>query len=180
VKPHRRGGRARALHQRGAAVFFALMGLLTLLAVSAFNLSSVNLKIITNVQARQEATVAADQAAQQVASNTTFAFSTTQPYTTTIDVDINKDSTADYTASVTAACITYKSYPAAGQILDPFDSCAGSPSIGSFCTQTQWDVQSHAVPAAGGAYRGNAGTDVTIHQGLSMLMSIDNARTSCR
>ena len=167
--------------QRGAAVFFALimMGLLTLLAVSAFNISSVNLKVVTNVQSRQEATVAADQAAQKVGSTNTFAFSTTQPYTTTMDIDVNKDAVADYTASVNAACVTYKSYPTAGQVLDPTDACAGSNSIGAFCTQTQWDIQSHAVPATAGAYRGNVGTDVTVHQGFTVLMSLDNAVIAC-
>jgi hypothetical protein len=94
-------------------------------------------------------------------------------------VDINRDSVADYTATVTAGCTTFKSYPAPGQILDPTDSCAGSPSVGSFCTQTQWDVQSHALPATSGTYHGNAGTDVTIHQGLSVVMSLDNAQVAC-
>lgn len=167
--------------QRGVAVFFALifMGLLTLLAVSAFNMSSVNLKVVTNVQARQEATVAADQAAQQVISNSTFALSAVQPYTTSIDVDINKDTLADYTASVVASCLTYRSYPSAGQILDPTDTCAGSPTVGAFCHQTQWDVRSRTLPASAGSYRGNAGTDVTIHQGVSMVMSLDNAVVAC-
>jgi Tfp pilus assembly protein PilV len=185
VSSHRRGLRwgSRPLRQRGVAVFFALimMVLLTLLAVSAFNTKSVNLQIVANVQARQEAAAAADQAAQQVASSSAFAFSSTQPYTTAIDVDVNKDGTADYGASVTASCITYQSYPAAGQILDPLDPCAGSASIGAFpfCTQTQWDVQSRVVPAPGGAYPGNAGADVTVHQGLSVVMSQDNARRAC-
>ncbi len=169
--------------QRGVAVFFALimMVLLTLLAVSAFNTKSVNLKIVANVQARQEATAAADQAAQQVASSSVFAFSATQPYTTAIDVDVNKDGTADYVAAVTAGCITYKAYPAAGQILDPLDPCAGSASIGAmaFCTQTQWDVQSHVVPAPAGARLRNAGADVTVHQGLSVVMSQANTQKAC-
>ena len=52
-----------ARRQRGAALFFSLimLGLMTLLAISAFNIGSVNLKIVSNVQARQEATAAADR-----------------------------------------------------------------------------------------------------------------------
>jgi hypothetical protein len=175
-----RSGRASARSERGAALFFALiiLGLMTLLAVSAFNFSSVNLKIVTNVQARQEATAAADQAAQKVVSSNTFALAAA-PYTTTVDVDVNNDTTADYQASVAAACLTYRAYPAPGQILDPLDKCAGSVSLGSFCNQALWDVQSHAVSSSGSAYRGNAGTDVTVHQGVSVVMSIDNTAIGC-
>jgi hypothetical protein len=181
VSSPRPGWRAAGRGQRGAALFFALiiLGLMTLLAISAFNVGSVNLKIVTNVQARQEATGAADQAAQKVIGNTTFAFAA-QPYSTVVDVDINTDTAADYTAAVAANCLTYRSYPAPGQILDPLDSCAGSAALGgAFCNQTQWDVQSRAVPASGTAYRGNAGSDVTIHQGVSMVMSIDRTATAC-
>jgi hypothetical protein len=80
---------------------------------------------------------------------------------------------------VTAACITYRPYPAPGQVLDPLDSCAGSVSGGAFCNQTLWDVQSRAVPASGSAFRGNSGTDVTVHQGARMLMTLDDTAKAC-
>lgn len=156
-----------------------MLGLMTLLAVSAFNIGSVNLKIVSNVQARQEATAAADQAAQQAIGSPAFAFSP-PPYTTSATVDVNNDGTADYAADVAASCLTYKAYPAPGQILDPLDKCAGSASLpAAFCNQTLWDVQSHAVPASGSAYRGNVGTDVTVHQGASVVMAIDSTATAC-
>ncbi len=166
--------------ERGAALFFALiiLGLMTLLAVSAFNIGSVNLKVVTNVQARQEATGAADLAAQQVIGNTTFA-TAAPPYSTSVDVDVNNDGTADYTASVTASCLTYRPYPAPGQVLDVSDPCAGSSMGAAFCNQALWDVQSTAVPAAASAYRGNVGTSVTVHQGVSMLMSLDQTQAAC-
>ena len=165
--------------QRGVAVFFALifMGLLTLLAVSAFNISSVNLKVVTNVQARQEATVAADQAAQQVISNSTFALSAV-PYTTSIDVDINKDTLADYTASVVAAASRTGPTRARDRSSTP-PTRAPVPDRRRVCHQTQWDVRSRTLPASAGSCRGNAGTDVTIHQGVSMVMSLDNAVVAC-
>ena len=166
--------------ERGAALFFALiiLGLMTVLAISAFNIGSVNLKIVSNVQARQEATAAADQAAQKVIGSTTFALSP-PPYTTSVDVDVNNDAAPDYTAAVAASCLTYKAYPAPGQVLDPQDKCASSALGAAFCNQVQLDVQSHAVPAAGSANRGNVGTDVTVHQGVSMPMSLDNTATAC-
>jgi len=172
--------RRGAARQRGAALFFALiiLGLMTLLAVSAYNVSSVNLKIVSNVQARQEATAAADHAAQQVIGTPDFALSP-PPYTTSADLDVNNDGNADYTAAVAATCLTYRPYPAPGQVLDPEDKCASSALAGTFCNQTLWDLESHAVPASGTAYRGNSGTDVTVHQGASMLLSIDNTAGAC-
>jgi Tfp pilus assembly protein PilX len=180
MSAHRCRTRYGVRRQRGAALFFALimLGLMTLLAVSAFNIGSVNLKIVSNVQARQEATAAADQAAQTVIGTKTFVLSAS-PYTTSIDVDSNNDTAPDYTAAVVASCLTYRAYPAPGQILDPLDKCTSSALGSAFCDQTLWDVQSHAVPASGGAYRGNVGTDVTVHQGAGVVMSIDSTATAC-
>jgi hypothetical protein len=180
MKVSRFGAQPAPRRQRGVTLFFALiiLGLMTLLAISAFNIGSVNLKIVTNVQARQEATAAADQAAQQVLGTPDFAFSP-PPYTTTADVDVNNDATPDYTTAVSATCLTYKQYPAPGQVLDPEDKCASSALGSAFCNQTLWDVQSNAVPTSASAYRGNAGTDVTIHQGASVLLSIDKTAVAC-
>jgi len=166
--------------QRGIALFFALivLGLMTLIAISAFNTSSVNLKILTNVQARQEATSAADQAAQKVISSTAFMLAT-PPYTMSLDVNINNDTASDYHADVVATCQTFRAYPSPGQVLDALDPCVGSATLGAFCNQTQWDISAHATPASAGAYRGNVGTDVTIHQGASVLMSIDDTSHAC-
>jgi len=175
------GARCAVRRQRGAALFVALiiLGLMTLLAVSAFNIGSVNLKIVSNVQARQEATAAADQAAQQVLSSSTFAFSP-PPYTTTVNVDVNHDGTDDYTVAVAAGCLTYRAYPAPGQVLDltnPVDfKCQGLAA----CNLTLWDVQSHATPATASVFHGNVGTDVTVHQGATVVMSLDDAATYCR
>lgn len=176
---------ARPRRQRGAALFFALiiLGLMTLLAVSAFNIGSVNLKVVTNVQARQEATAAADTGAQQVISTPTFA-AAAGPYTTTVNVDVNNDTVDDYTATVTASCLTKRQYPAPGEVLAPtdpnFTGCFGGVTAAvPLCSQTLWDVQSESVPAATGVFRGNAGVDTTIHQGVAVVMSLDAADTSC-
>jgi hypothetical protein len=175
----------RPCRQRGAALFFALiiLGLMTLLAISAFNIGSVNLKVVTNVQAQQEATAAADAAAQKVISTKTFA-AAAGPYTTTVNVDVNNDAVTDYTASVTATCLTQRQYPAPGEVLGPTDpnfiGCFGGVTAAvPLCSQTLWDVASEAVPATTGAFAGNKGVDTTIHQGVAVVMSFDDANTSC-
>ena len=155
-----------------------MLGLMTILGVSAFSTSSVNLKALSNVQARQEAIAAADQAAQQVLSSITFALSA-PPYSTSVAVDVDNNGAADYQVAVVASCDTYRAYPEAGQILDPLDACVGSATLGAFCNQTRWDIQSHAVPASATSYRGNAGTDVVVHQGARIVMSLDKTSTAC-
>lgn len=60
--------------QRGATLLISLIMLviLTLFAVSAINLSSVNLKIVGNMQAQKQMEAAGDQAIQQVIGSVTF------------------------------------------------------------------------------------------------------------
>src|SRR5207302_2415351 len=56
--------------QRGAALFVSLimLVLITLFVLAAINMSTVNLRITANSQARSEAIAAAQQAIEQVAS----------------------------------------------------------------------------------------------------------------
>ena len=60
--------------QRGATLLISLIMLvvLTLFAVSAINLSSMNLKIVGNMQMQKEMEAAGDQAIQQVISDIAF------------------------------------------------------------------------------------------------------------
>jgi len=60
--------------QRGATLLISLIMLviLTLFAVSAINLSSVNLKIVGNMQAQKEMEAAGDEAIQQVIGDIAF------------------------------------------------------------------------------------------------------------
>ena len=75
------------------------MTLITLLVVSAFTLSSSNLKAVGNMQARDESVAAANQAIELVVSS---AF-TDAPVAQEVNVDINKDGTTDYTVEIAAA-----------------------------------------------------------------------------
>jgi hypothetical protein len=72
---------------------------ITLVVVNAFNLSSTNLKSVGNMQVRDEAVAAANQAIEQLIS----AFSSASIATQTFTVDLNKDGTTDYTVSIPEA-----------------------------------------------------------------------------
>jgi FlaG/FlaF family flagellin (archaellin) len=90
--------------QRGATLIIGLimMVLITLIVINAFTLSSSNLKSVGNMQVRQEAAAAADQAVETLVS-TQFYNSLN---TTTYSVDINKDGTPDYSVALAApVCI---------------------------------------------------------------------------
>lgn len=74
--------------QRGATLVVGLVMLLvfTLLASSAFNLSSTNLKVVDNLQVREESVAAANAAIEQV-TGTNFVGSLAQTITVTLSKD---------------------------------------------------------------------------------------------
>ena len=84
--------------QRGITLFVGLimLVLITLMVTSAFTLSTTNLKSVGNMQAKDEAIAAANQAIEQVLSSSF----TTAPTAEEINVDINNDGTPDYMASI--------------------------------------------------------------------------------
>jgi hypothetical protein len=59
------------------------------------------------------------------------------------------------------------------------DTCSGSATMSAICAQTYWNVESRATVASAGAYRGNVGADVTVHQGVSTPMEIGKAVKAC-
>lgn len=92
--------------QRGAVLIVSLIMLvvMTLLGLAAINSSTINLKIINNMQTRQEAMSAAQMAVNQVlSSGGYFLDPSTAP--TSIPVDINGNGTADYTVTLTQPCL---------------------------------------------------------------------------
>jgi hypothetical protein len=88
-----------ARRQGGAALIIALIVivLVSLVVVSAFNLSSSNLKSVANIQYRSEAVTVANAAIESVVSG---SFLTALGQTSNPSVDLDKDGTAEYTASV--------------------------------------------------------------------------------
>lgn len=89
--------------QHGATLIVALvmLVLMTLLAVSAINLSTGNLKLIGNMQYQQEATSAAQAAINQVLSSAGYL---TQPANTPSQITVNVNG-HDYTVQLTRPCL---------------------------------------------------------------------------
>lgn len=145
-------------NQRGVTLFVALVFLLvmTLFAVSSVNMSTVNLRIVNNMQAtKQMETVAQDAIEQMLSDSSRYGL-------TPDDSDINVDmATATGTTPMTVTidtpkCINYitaSGYSAAQEAIIPED--------------TTWEVVAHVKDTLTGA-------KVDVHQGFQMRMLAGN------
>jgi len=157
----------RVRSQRGATLIIGLimLVLITLIVVNAFTLSSSNLKSVGNMQVREEALAAANQAVERLIS---------APFTDslgaqTFDVDINKDGINDYTVAVavpvcTRALIAYTAPPSDVEL--PRELSSGSE------WSTEWDISSTVTDPASGA-------SVTVRQGVRVLLSQTKKDAAC-
>ena len=164
--------------QRGATLVIGMimLVLITLFVIAAVNMSTINLRVMGNTQARNEAIAAAQQAIEQVVT-TDFP---KNPVQVIVAVDTTGDTNTDYTVTV-APPVCLNSIPIKMTELDPTDlvndlACFGSISaanpgvvggggIGtggnSYCSNTQWDVKAGVVDNTGSK------SDVTVHQGAA-------------
>lgn len=166
MKPMHRHGLARA-KQRGATLIVALImiALITLLVINAFTLSSSNFKAVTNMQMRDEAVAAANQAVEQLIGSAFYTALATQTFT----VDINKDGTNDFTVTTTKpTCIrAFISQKGA-----PSDVELGKALASGSTWNTDWDVEATVTDTASGA-------SVKMHQGVRALLSLTEKETYC-
>jgi len=142
-----------ARQQTGASLLISLVMLvvLTLLVVSAIRMSNSNLKVVGNMQAKNEATSAAQQAIEQVMSNASNFYT---PAPQTISIDINSDGTADYSVAV-AAPVCLKMVAVPGYSVDFADSAP---------QDSYWDIKAVVTDPRTGA-------SSTVHQGVKMRMA---------
>ncbi len=157
----------QAPSQRGATLIVGLimMVLITLIVINAFTLSSSNLKSVGNMQLREEAMAAANQAIEQVVSSP-FAIS---PVAQSINVDINKDGTNDFAVQVALPTCT-RAW--AASTADPSDVELGPSMSGSSTWITEWDLDAQATDAASGA-------SVRVRQGIRVQLTEAQRNASC-
>ena len=156
--------RVRARSQQGATLIVGLimLVLITLIVMSAFTLSSSNLKSVGNMQQREEAIAAANRAIELVVSS---AF-TTAPVAQSINVDINNDGTNDYVVAI-AVPTCLRAMVAAGNA----DSDVELGISGS-SWNTDWDIDATVNDAA-------SGTSVQVRQGVRVLLSDAQKTAAC-
>ncbi|MDO8440521.1 MAG: hypothetical protein Q7S97_04855 [Polaromonas sp.] len=153
--------------QRGATLIIGLIMivLITLIVINAFTLSSSNLKSVGNMQVREEAVAAANQAVERLVS---------APFTNalgaqTFTVDINKDGVNYYTVEVAVpTCIrALKASTAAPSDVElPPEMSSGST------WSTEWDIDTTVADTASGAA-------VRVRQGVRVLLTQTQKDTAC-
>lgn len=145
--------------QRGATLIIGLIMivLITLVVVNAFMLSSSNLKSVGNMQVRDEAVAAANEALELVVSS---AFANA-PMAQTINVDINKDGVTDYVVEVAQPICTRVS-PATPALSS--DVRLGREMSTGTTWNSDWDLEAKVTDVASGAV-------VKVHQGVRVLLT---------
>jgi Tfp pilus assembly protein PilX len=154
--------------QCGSTLLVALimLVLLTLVAVSAINSTSSSIQIVGNAQYREEATAAAQQAIENVISNTSFQTAAPVPQ----NIDVNNDGVADYTVTFSPAPTCLSATPVVAGAPGVPSICASS--IGTVCYWTLWDVRAEVSDIS-------TGTSIALHQGIQTIAGLNAAVTAC-
>lgn len=142
--------------QRGFTLVVGLLmlALVTLVVVAGFNLGSSNLKVVNNMQVRDEAVSAANLAAEQViSSNFTQALTTQVAQTVCVNVDGNTqgqncNGTADYSVTVAVPC--WAKLAQASQAA-PSDVELGTTMSASASWNTDWEIRATVTDSNTGA-----------------------------
>lgn len=104
--------------QSGATLLVTMIFLIliTLFAVSTFKTSSNNIRVVGNMQAKQEGVAAAQQAIELVISSDTFTTDPALVSQSPIDTDIDGDGVTDYVVLITPApsCVRVTLSPSCG------------------------------------------------------------------
>ena len=183
-----------ATRQRGATLVIALimLVLLTLFAVSSMNTANTNLRVVGNMQSKNEALYAAQETIETVISTPQFlanpANAVLNPcgaQNTTCN-DVTGDGNPEYTTTLTPqpTCVTVK--PIKNEALNVSDSddlgcsagqqqqvgVAGAVTGDSLCANTIWEISARTTSTF-------SGTTVTVKQGVGIRVSADTAGTSC-
>ena len=174
--------------QRGLSMVVGLimLVLMTLLAISAFQASNVNLRIAGNMQVRQESLAAAQTATERVLSSPAFVDPTTPPAAAIVNLN-----GASYTVNFAPppacrsivdipsedlvptnpddfVCIPSSALPGSGSGI----FVSGAPAAPSYCSNTRWALVANVADA-------NTGANTTLEQGVAVRISKAKALTAC-
>ncbi|MGV3654992.1 MAG: hypothetical protein ACO1N5_12330 [Noviherbaspirillum sp.] len=196
IRHTRRPGAAPNRHrQRGATLIVALIMLilLTLLALTTFNVGKSNLQAVGNMQQRNEAVAASQEAIEQVLSNTNFITAPDAVFPVPCDgvanqycVDRNGDGKDDIVVRLDPqpACVKARNIKQAElTITDSEDQgcslgaqqtfgVSGANNGDSLCAASTWEIHAVATDAATQA-------SVAAAQGADVRVAIDDVATAC-
>jgi Tfp pilus assembly protein PilX len=146
-----------------------LLALMTLIIVSAFSLSSSNLKTITNIQRQNEAVAAADFVIEDLVR---FANNFKSPPGTVFNiskVDINGDGLEDFEVQPTVSCVT---------AILVSESSQSDVELGpDLSNVAYWIVESNLAVTV--TDRARSGATVVVNQGIRTQMSDSEKNIAC-
>jgi hypothetical protein len=172
--------------QEGVVMIIALIMLVavTLMVVSGSNLVQANLRVVQNIETREQVRFAALAAIDEAVSSPRFIeiaedesmFLESCEEINHKCYDYNGDGTMDVRVEVQRpTCVVVQ--PRRNSDLDVFNSqqqasCYLPPAAYSMCGDSVWDFQATATDLATGA-------EVTVRQGVSVLTSLNKIETAC-
>jgi PilX N-terminal len=182
TRNHRHRARINRNDQHGATLLVGLimLVLMTLHALAAYTISTAQLRIVGNMQSRQDAQAAANLALGQVLSSSEFIMKPHAVAAPSLDIDVNGDNASDYRVTVTPTCAAVT--PLRARDLDPgvpedFQCMAGTAFGGaSLCATSHWNLQAVAITAPGAAA---TGVTTEINQGATVRIDSGESRTFC-
>lgn len=176
--------------QQGATLLVSLiiLVLMTLLAVTTFNISKTGLQVVGNMQHRNQALAAAQVAVNDAISSTRFVdtpAAVLSNNTNTMEVDVNGDGTADVNVNITAptcikslilknAQLSVTSTEDQGCLLGTGQTFGvqGAASGDSLCAEGLWEIEAVATDNVSAA-------TYTVTQGVGVRVSADQISTAC-
>ncbi len=185
----------RRQHGITLVMVLIMLVLLTLLAITTFNLGSSSLQIVGNFQHRNEALAAAQEAIEQALSTTRLItnpaaiFLTPCPVGTpnSICVDVDGDGTTDFTVALAPTPTCVKAQVVTNAQLNlavPEDlACSigqqqggfgigGVPTGNSKCTDSIWEIRAQSID-------NRTQTAVGVTEGAAIRVPSDNVATYC-
>lgn len=185
----------RKLPQRGMAlvVGLILLALMTIMAITSFNVGRTSLDIVGNMQQRQQVIIAANSAIQEAISTVrlfqapgAIFLAPCNNVANTRCFDINGDGTNDITVALSPqpTCIQSQTIPnAALQLGNPNEAgCTtgaaqtfgieGTATGSSLCANSVWEITAVATDTVTEA-------EVTVTEGAAVRVSTDDVGTTC-
>lgn len=179
--------------QRGATLVVAMIFLIlmSLFAVTAFKDSTGNLRIVGNMQSRQEAIAVGQKALEQTISSSYFTTNPANVAATPIQVDIDGNGTMDYTATMNPQPHCFRTKAIKSSELNPSLpadlACMKSSVVqqggldipdaaadagNSLCANSEWNIGAKVVDVRSGA-------KVTLNQGIAVRVLETDAVNAC-
>lgn len=179
--------------QQGATLVVAMIFLIlmSLFAVSAFKGSTGNLRIIGNMQSRQESIAVGQKAIEQTISSALFTTNPQAVAATPVVVDIDGNGSADYTATLNPQPHCYRTKAIKSNELNPtlpadlacmksgavqqggLDTPDAAADAGnSLCANSEWNVSAGVVDQRSGA-------KVVVNQGIAVRVLETDAANLC-